>query len=67
MFDEDDLANELFDPAQRDDLMSGVVINRGDEDSEEEEGAPEEGDAPVPESSERVKAPGEAALPVKNQ
>ena len=33
MFEEDDLANELFDPAQRDDLLAGVMINRGGEES----------------------------------
>lgn len=54
MFEEDDLANELFDPAQRDDLLAGVMINRGGAESDDaddvEDGEEPAGGAPAEEA-----------------
>lgn len=47
VFEEDDLANELFDPAERDDLLAGVTINRGGEQSDDDAQAEQDGDAPM--------------------
>jgi hypothetical protein len=57
VFDEDDLANELFEPGQKEDLMQGVIINRGGgEESESESDASGAGDEAGEEGHDKAEA-----------